>query len=88
MSMRVFLALSIQDPIELVQSNNNPNSRSLVSSSFFVSFFSALELYLDSFTSGSFFEIVFLGALVTLGFFVSFFVYFGICIILIILKLL
>jgi len=61
-----------------VQSNSNPNSKSLESPFFFVSFFSALEFYLDNFTSDYFFEIVFLATFVSLGFFVSFFIYLGI----------
>jgi hypothetical protein len=62
MSMRVFLALSIQDPIELVQSNKRPNSRSLESSIFFVSFFPAFVSFLVFF-SDSFFAISLVGAL-------------------------
>jgi len=64
--------------MELVQSNNNPNSKSLETSLFF-SFLSAFELCFDNFTSGFFFEIAFLSTFVSFGFFVSFFTYLVIC---------
>jgi len=79
MSMRVFFALSIQDPIELVQSNKSPNSRSLVSSFFFVSFLPAFVSFCVIFLSDSFLAISLVGALISFFVFESFFVYFGIC---------
>jgi hypothetical protein len=63
--MRVFFALSIQDPIELVQSNNSPNSRSLESSFLIVSFLPAFVSFLVIFLSDSFLVISLVGALIS-----------------------